>query len=125
MKKIHTIALLLIFALPACNSGRQKEQSTDFSSFFRVASGKPVTLVLACYKTTLRAGHDEETRVRVSVADSLDREITDAELPFRISVTGDAKLLDAGRNEITPISRADTLTVWESSLNGGDRKSVV
>lgn len=119
MRRIKLIILIFALALPACNSGHQKEQSTDFSSFFRVQTGKPVTLVLACYKTTLRAGHGEETRVRVSVADSLDREITDAELPFRISVTGDANLLDAGRNEITPISRADTLTVWEASLNRG------
>lgn len=119
MKNLQRIVLLMICVFPACNSGRNADASQDVSSFFRIDTGKPVTLVLACYKTTMRAGHSETTRLRVSAADSIDREIMDAAIPFRISVSGDAVLQNADGSAPGLVSRSDTLSVWESVLTNG------
>jgi len=111
--------------LLACNTTQTPEKSNDLSDLYQKSTGKPATMVLACYKTTLVADGSDDTRLRVSVADSTDMELMDARLPIRISVNGNASLLNADRSIPALITKNDSVTIWESRLENGIKEFVL
>jgi hypothetical protein len=90
MKLINVVASLGIAVVILCNPPEMK--ASEFDSVSRVRSGKPVSVMLTSYSTTLLANGKDRARLRVAVTDSISREITSANDSIRIYVTGDGKL---------------------------------
>jgi len=101
-----------------------KEQSVDkdFTDYYQVATGEPVALVFASYKTTMLANGKDQSLLRISATDSTGMEIKDVNRPFKISVKGEAQILAEDKTQMKPISQTDTLTVWESKITNGIQK---
>jgi len=122
MKTSGTLFILAIFLLTACQSKQTSIKESDHSSWYQIPTGKPQNLVFASYKTTMVANGMDETLLRISVADSTDREIMDAQLPFKITLKGDAIVTEPDGSSLTLISESDTMIVWESQLIDGIKK---
>ena len=85
------LSYVMLFSLAsACGNIRSKPDMPDYTSVYQVASGKPVTMVMTAYSTSLIANGKDSTLIRVSVADSAGREITGAGTSFQVYLTGDA-----------------------------------
>jgi arabinogalactan endo-1,4-beta-galactosidase len=80
--------------------------ASEFDSVSRVKSGKPVSVMLTSYSTTLRANGKDQTRLRIAVTDSIQREITSAVDSIRVYVTGDGKVASADGKD--PVFRTDS-----------------
>ena len=81
-------------------------RAAEFDSVSRVKSGKPVAVMLTSYSTTLRANGRDQTRLRIAVTDSLQREITSATDSIRVYITGDGRITTPDGKD--PILRTDT-----------------
>ncbi|MCX6281181.1 MAG: glycosyl hydrolase 53 family protein [Bacteroidetes bacterium] len=55
-------------------------------------SGRPVSVMLTSYSTTLLANGKDHTRLRIALTDSLSREVTSAKDTVRVYISGDGKL---------------------------------
>ncbi len=73
-------------------SQQQSRDKSEFAAVSHVVNGKPVSVMLTCYSTTMRANGNDRTNIRVALVDSLDREITTANDSIRIFVTGDGRV---------------------------------
>jgi beta-galactosidase len=87
-----SIALTALAALALAQCPKASSKAPDFSAASRVATGKPVAVMLTSYSTTLRANGKDWTRLRIAVTDSLGREITSATDSIRIYITGDGAI---------------------------------
>ncbi|MDP4281385.1 MAG: glycosyl hydrolase 53 family protein [Bacteroidota bacterium] len=56
--------------------------------------GKPASVMLTSYSTTLIANGKDNTRMRIAIADSIGQEIKSAKDSVRIYVTGEGKITD-------------------------------
>jgi hypothetical protein len=83
-----------------------ESKASGFDSISRVKSGKPVSVMLTSYSTTLLANGKDYTRLRIAVTDSLVREITSATDSIRIYITGDGKVTDNNGGQLSV--RTDT-----------------
>jgi arabinogalactan endo-1,4-beta-galactosidase len=81
--------------------------ASEFDSVSRVKSGKPVSVMLTSYSTTLRANGTDRTRLRIAVTDSIQREITSAADSIRVYVTGDGIVATTDGKD--PVFRIDSL----------------
>jgi beta-galactosidase len=79
--------LPVILLIAGCS--QPQTTTSEFASVSQVASGKPVSVMLTAYSTTLVADGKSQTRLRVAITDSLNREITTANDSIRVFVTGD------------------------------------
>lgn len=122
MQKIVPLFLIIFFFFNSCRQKQPADQNQDLTKYYQVATGIPQNLVFASYKTTMIANGSDETLLRISVADSTDREITDAQLPFKIAVKGDATISETDGSAPELISKSDTMTVWKSQLVDGIKK---
>ncbi len=119
MKSTYLFLLVLTTFLIACSTKPEKPALPDLSHLYQVPTGKPVTLVFAAYKTTMIANGEDHCKLRISVADSVDKEIMDANLPFEISVKGDAIVTEPDGSSPELVSKSDTMTVWKSQITDG------
>jgi arabinogalactan endo-1,4-beta-galactosidase len=87
-----------------CHSPEKK--ISEFASVSQVESGRPVSVMLTAYSTTLIADGKDQTRLRIAVTDSLNREITSAEDSIRVYVTGDGTVKAADGSSL--VTRTDT-----------------
>ncbi len=122
MKSYLKLAVFLLFFLTACQTKDATDEQADHTSWYQIENGKPQNLVFASYKTTMLANGEDETLLRISVADSTDREITSAQLPFKITLKGDATITEENGSALELVSKSDTMTVWKSQLVDGIRK---
>jgi len=90
MKFFKLIPFIGIIFLVRCSPPETK--SSGFASVSRVEQGKPVSVMLTSYSTTLLANGRDQTLIRIAVTDSLNREITSADDSIRMYVTGDGKV---------------------------------
>ncbi len=98
--KTISVFLLIVFLL----SVQCKQDVRPVSKYIAersVESGRPAGLILSAYGTTMIANGKDETLIRAFVTDSAGREITSAELPLEISITGDATI--AGTSGGVPV----------------------
>lgn len=122
MKQIIRVSLLSIFALLSCNQKESNPIKSDYSSWYQVADGLPQNLVFASYKTTMIANGEDEALLRISVADSTDREIMNAQLPFKITLKGDATIEELDGSSPELVSESDTMKIWKLQLENGIKK---
>ncbi|MFA6126812.1 MAG: glycosyl hydrolase 53 family protein [Bacteroidales bacterium] len=90
MKITALLPYVCIALLTQCNQPNKND--SEFDSVSRVESGKPVSVMVTSYSTTLLANGRDKTRLRVAVTDSLSREITSAKDSIRIYLEGDGKV---------------------------------
>jgi beta-galactosidase len=93
MKPLNFILLTGFLSMAGCQ--QPVPVVSGFDSVSRIASGKPVSVMLTSYSTTLLANGRDEARLRIAVTDSLDREITTAANTVHVYVTGKGKVLAA------------------------------
>lgn len=109
MKFYQLLSLLGVFIIIQCQQPEKKQAeiiSPDFSGVSRVESGKPVSVMLTSYSTTLLANGRDNTMLRIAVTDSLSREITFASDSVRVYVSGDGKVTDVDGGEL--LMKTDT-----------------
>ncbi|MCX6285637.1 MAG: glycosyl hydrolase 53 family protein [Bacteroidetes bacterium] len=83
-----------------------KMQVSEFASVSQVANGKPVSVMLTSYSTTLLANGRDHAKLRIALIDSISREITSANDSIRIYVTGDGKVTASDGSDL--LMRTDT-----------------
>jgi beta-galactosidase len=106
MKSIKLICLIAVVSFFQCKKSTPEPEETkleipDFSSVSQVESGKPVSVMLTSYSTTLIANGKDKTRMRIAVTDSLGREITSAQDSIQLYVTGNGTLKTADEKDFT------------------------
>ena len=112
--------LIPLLLLSGCGNGKKSETQSEFDSVSRVASGKPVGVVMTTYTTTMFADGKDKTLIRAFVVDSAGREIVSAELPIKISITGDAKIAGTENGtSVTLLKSENGTSTWESKLVKG------
>jgi len=79
---------------------------SEFDSVSQVETGKPVSVMMTAYSTTLLANGSDHTRLRIAATDSLSREITSASDSIFVYVTGDGKVMASDGKEL--IHKTDT-----------------
>ena len=103
MKPSYLPLLFGILILTQCTPTETKKEEvpvTDFSTISQVESGKPVSVMLTSYSTTLLANGTDQARMRLAVTDSTGREITSAQDSIRIYVNGDGRVTAADGSEL-------------------------
>lgn len=111
---------LLILLVSGCASDLTSEKQKEWSPVYRIESGKPFSVALTAYKTTMLADGKDEALIRVAVTDSTGKEIKSADTPFRVYITGDAII--TGTTDGTTLNyetRGDTSAFWAGALSGG------
>lgn len=84
-----SIAFALFIAFAGCGSPEKNAKHlSEFAAVSQVESGKPVSVMLTAYSTTLLADGIDNALLRIAVTDSLGREITSASDSVGIYVTG-------------------------------------
>lgn len=91
MKKIISLNIVFILLLTQCTT--EEKSLTDYSSSFQVEKANPVSVILTTYSTTLIADGKDETNLRITIADSISREISSANDSIFIYLSGDGKVL--------------------------------
>lgn len=125
MKQALFFAIVLFLSMAGCKNTTFQSEVTEYASWYQIPSGKAQNLVFASYKTTMIANGKDETLLRISVADSTDLEIMDAQLSFKIAVKGDATITETDGSTLDFISQSDTMIVWKSKLENGIKKLIL
>ncbi|MBE0649675.1 MAG: glycosyl hydrolase 53 family protein [Bacteroidales bacterium] len=86
---------------------------------YQVKNGKPVSVMLTCYTTTLLANGQDHTRVRLAVRDSAGREITSAMDSIRLYVDGDATITNPEGKPVKVLSDAKGKNYYACKLKNG------
>lgn len=97
MKALKVIFFIGLVTFFQCKQAESKPEDVvieapDFSSVSQVENGKPVSVMLTSYSTTLLAKGKDRTQLRIAVTDSLGREITSATDSIQLYVTGKGTL---------------------------------
>ncbi len=128
MKNYIFFSFIFLILFTSCNKKTDKkpivtEQSPkNYTDWYQVATGKPVALVFASYKTTMIANGQDQALLRISAVDSTGMEIKNASLPFEISVKGDATIIDIDSSKVEYVLKSDTLSIWKSNISKGVKK---
>jgi len=128
MKPSIFLSVISLILLLSCHQS-SKEPSIEtqqslknYADWYQVETGKPKGLVFGSYKTTMLANGKDQALLRISTVDSTGMEIKDAALPFKISVKGDATVMDIDSTDLELVSKTDTLSVWKSAISDGVKK---
>jgi arabinogalactan endo-1,4-beta-galactosidase len=126
MNKIMPFALLATVIFSQCNNRKTSDPQSEFRSVSQTATGKPVNVVMTTYTTTMLANGKDQTEIRAFVSDSAGREITSANLPLEIIVTGDGSISavkDGPEMAMLKINE-DGKTTWTSRIVDGSCKMI-
>ncbi len=94
-------------------------QAGALNPAYQVQNGKPVSVMLTCYSTTLLANGHDHARVRIAVRDSAGREITSAADSVRLYVDGDATLTTAEGRPVKMLTDAKGQKYYACKLKKG------
>ena len=117
MKRSVFLVLAAVVLFTQCGRVEKNKGISEFASVSQTSTGKPVGVVMTTYTTTMLADGKDQTLIRACVVDSAGREITTANVPITISVTGDAEI--AGTKNGIPVSLIKTengTKVWSSKI---------
>lgn len=88
---IYFLFTLFLFLIQ-CNSPEQIK--SNYSSISQIERGNPVGVMLTSYSTTLIANGEDETLLRITVIDSMNREITSASNLIQVYISGDGRIAE-------------------------------
>ncbi|HNZ70089.1 MAG: glycosyl hydrolase 53 family protein [Prolixibacteraceae bacterium] len=124
MKMEIVISLLAVVILAGCQAGPSGQTggktSEEYASVRQVESGKPVHVMLTSYSTTLRANGADQTMMRLTVADSLGREILSAKDTIRITIDGEGTMTDLRGKPLEITADTAGRTTAQFILKGGE-----
>lgn len=95
MKILRQILVLALFTSLQANS----LSAQKFDTVSKITEGKPYSVMLTAYSTTLIANGRDRARLRIAITDSITREITSASGTVRIYLSGKGKILDDSGRE--------------------------
>jgi hypothetical protein len=113
--RLNVLFILAVVLLCQCTTQRKQIPVKSWAETYQVATGRPVSMALTVYKTTMIANGTDKMIARVAAIDSTGREIKDAAIPFTIHVTGDATISGEGLTAV----KTDSTTHWEAKLVNG------
>jgi len=120
MKRSVFLLLVAIALLPQCGRVKKNNAVSEFASVSQTSTGKPVGVVMTTYTTTILADGKDQTLIRACVVDSAGREITTANVPITISVTGDAEIAGTKNGiQVSLIKTENGTKVWSSKIVDG------
>ncbi|MGA1977653.1 MAG: glycosyl hydrolase 53 family protein [Bacteroidales bacterium] len=120
MKKSICFLLATVILFPQCGRTEKNKGQSEFASVTNTSAGKPVRVIMTTYTTTMLADGKEHTLIRATVADSIGRQITSANLPIKISVIGDAKIASTNNSiPLTLVKSANDTSLWSSNIVNG------
>jgi hypothetical protein len=105
-----------IILLAGCNTPLKK--TSEFADISSVEKGNPVSVMLTSYSTTLIANGRDQTRLRIAVTDSMNREITTAGDSVRLYLNGDGRVKTTAG--IDPLQKTDSAGNRYSALKLAD-----
>jgi len=120
MKRSVLLVLVALALFPQCRRVGKNKRVSEFASVSQTITGKSVGVVMTTYTTTMLADGKDQTLIRACVVDSAGREITTANVPITISITGDAEI--TGTKNGIPVSLIKTensTKVWSSKIVDG------
>lgn len=124
MNKEIVISLLAVVILAGCQprSSQQTEGkiAEEYASVRQVESGKAVNVMLTSYSTTLRANGSDQTMMRLTVADSLGREILSAQDTITVSLDGEGRFTGAHGEELEFTTDTADRRTAQFILEGGE-----
>jgi arabinogalactan endo-1,4-beta-galactosidase len=120
MKRIACLLVVFTIFLPQCGRNGKNGVQSEFASVSQISTGKPVGVVMTTYTTTMLADGKDQTLIRTCLIDSIGREITTANVPITISVTGDAKIVGTKNGiPVTLMKSENGTTIWSSKIVDG------
>lgn len=120
MKKPGYLLLAAVLLFTGCGRVEKNKSQSEFASVSQTTTGKPVGVVMTTYTTTMLADGKDQTLIRACVIDSAGREITSANVPITISVTGDAEILGTKNGiPVSPLKTDNETKVWSSNIVDG------
>lgn len=120
MKKLVCLLIVFVIFLPQCGRNEKNKVQSEFASVSQTSAGKPVGVVMTTYTTTMLADGNDQTLIRACVVDSIGREITTANVPITISVTGDAKIIATKIGIPVILMKSENgTTLWSSNIVDG------
>jgi beta-galactosidase len=120
MKRSVFLVLAAVVLFPQCGRVEKNKGISEFASVSQTSTGKPVGVVMTTYTTTMLADGNDQTLIRACVVDSAGREITTANVPITISVTGDAEITGTKNGIQVSLIKTDNGTkVWSSKIVDG------
>ena len=93
MSKRILLGLMVMAIVAGCH--HEEKKPAGFAHVRQVETGTPVHVMLTSYSTTLRANGSDQTLMRITLADSLGREILSAKDTLRVTLDGAGKLSGA------------------------------
>jgi hypothetical protein len=93
MNKLILFTVSCVLSLVQCKS--PEAPKSDLTLKYQVATGKPISVMLTSYSTTLIANGRDTARLRIAIADSAGKEITTATNLVQVYVTGSGKLVSS------------------------------
>jgi arabinogalactan endo-1,4-beta-galactosidase len=102
MNYIKHLLFVVLVILLGCSQpeSKQSQPVSEFASVSQVEKGKPVSVMLTSYSTTLLANGSDHARLRIAITDSINREIISATDTIHIYVSGDGKVTDANGGKL-------------------------
>ena len=120
MKRSVFLLLVAVALLLQCGRVKKNNAVSEFASVSQTSTGKPVGVVMTTYTTTMLADGKDQTLIRTCVVDSAGREITTANVPITISVTGDAEIAGTKNGiQVSLIKTENGTKVWSSKIVDG------
>ncbi len=118
---MRNVFLAMIGAAALLSGCRPVVQPVNgYASVSQVEIGKPVSVMMTSYSTTLRANGTDNTRLRLTVADSLGREILSASDTLRVKVDGEAQLTTEEGGTLAVATDTAGKTSFLVPLSGGE-----
>ncbi len=123
MKNEFLMILLSAMVLAGCQPKQPQDKvPEEYASVRQVETGTPVTVMLTSYSTTLRANGTDRTLMRLTVADSLGREILSAQDTIRVTLDGEGKLTSEPGQERELVADTAGRRVAQFVLTAGEAK---
>lgn len=109
--------LILVLIIAGCKS--PVNDRPDYKAVSQVTSGKPFSVMLTAYSTTLIANGTDQAKLRIAITDSLAREITSLNDSVRVFVNGDGRIVAPDRKEIPFMTDTAGLSYIPCKLENG------
>lgn len=121
--RLFICTLILPVMLAGCKG--PVEKAREFADVSTIDSGKAVSVMMTTYSTTLLADGKDQARLRITLNDSLGREITSASDTVRIYLEGDATVTGPDGGQLPVMSDTAGMEYHKVVLQGGAGRAVL
>ena len=114
--KNFTLFLGILLLFPGLS---MQANNLKLNPAYQVQNGKPVSVMLTCYSTTLLANGKDHARIRLAVRNKEGKEILSAEDSIRLYVDGDATITKPNGKSINVLTDSKGKKYYPCKLQNG------